>query len=94
LAVSDGFNASWLIDEFVPSVAAVIDDVLVGLEDAVQEPVLAHELPDILDWIEFGTFGGERDDADVSKHGQLVGHMPSDLVHEQHRMGIGVVRLR
>ena len=37
------------IDELVPSVAAVIDDVVVGFEHPVGEPVVAHQLPDVLD---------------------------------------------
>jgi hypothetical protein len=32
--------------------AAVSDDVVVVGEDAVREPVVAHELPDVLDRIE------------------------------------------
>ncbi len=47
IAVSDGHDFPWLIDEGVPGVAAVIDDVVEGFEDAVRQPVLAHELPDI-----------------------------------------------
>jgi len=33
-----------LIDELVPGVAAMIDDVVEGLEDPVREPVFAYEL--------------------------------------------------
>jgi hypothetical protein len=33
-----------LLDELVPSVAAVVDDIVVGFEDAVGEPVVAHKL--------------------------------------------------
>jgi len=47
-----------MIDEFFPGVAAVIDDILVGLEDSVREPVLAHELPDILDGFSSGHLAG------------------------------------
>src|SRR6266853_555147 len=47
IAVSDGHDFPGLIDEGVPGVAAVIDDVVEGFEDAVRQPVLAHELPDI-----------------------------------------------
>ena len=54
---SDGHNAPGLVDEFVPSLAAVIDDVGVGFEYPVGQPIVAHELPDILGWVEFGTFG-------------------------------------
>ena len=43
-------------------------DVAVGTEDAVGEPVVADELPDILDRIEFGAFGRQRDERDVRRH--------------------------
>jgi hypothetical protein len=36
----------------------VIDYVVVGFEDAVREPVVAHVLPNIFDRIESGHFGG------------------------------------
>jgi hypothetical protein len=35
-----------LIDEFVPCLAAVIDDIVVGFEDAIGYPIVAHDLPD------------------------------------------------
>ena len=38
----------WLVDEVVPGLAAQRDDVFVGFEDPVRQPVVAHELPDIL----------------------------------------------
>ena len=41
-----------LLDEPVPGVAAVVENVAVGGEDAVGEPVFADELPDILDRVE------------------------------------------
>jgi hypothetical protein len=43
-----GHDAPTLVDELVPGVAAVVDDVVIGLEHAVREPVVAHELPDVL----------------------------------------------
>ena len=46
-AHSDGHDPPRLIDELVPSVAAVIDDVVEGFEDPVREPIFAHELPDV-----------------------------------------------
>jgi len=33
-----------LVDELVPGVAAVIDDIVEGFEGPVREPVLSHEL--------------------------------------------------
>jgi hypothetical protein len=48
-----------LIDERVPGEATVIDDVVVGCEDAVRQPVVAHELPHVFDGIEApGHLGG------------------------------------
>jgi len=51
LAQSDGHDAPGLIDQVVPSLAAMIDEIVVGFEDPVGKPVVAHELPDILDRI-------------------------------------------
>ena len=51
---SNGHDASGLGDELVPGLAALIEDVGIGLEDPVAEPVLADELPEVLDWVEFG----------------------------------------
>ena len=48
LAQSEGHDAPGLFDELVPGEAAVVDDVIVGLEDAVLQPVVAHELSDVL----------------------------------------------
>ena len=49
LAAANGHDAPRLSDKLLPGLAAMIDDVVVGLEDAVRQPVVAHELPDILD---------------------------------------------
>jgi hypothetical protein len=32
---TDGHDAPWLIDEFVPRLAALVDNVVVGFEDAI-----------------------------------------------------------
>jgi hypothetical protein len=81
---SDGHDPPGLIDEFVPRVAAVIDDIVVGFEHPVGEPVLAHELPDVFGWVEFGAFGRQRNERDVGWHDEAGGHVPSRLVHEEH----------
>jgi hypothetical protein len=44
VALRDGHNLPGLVDECVPTVAAVVDDIVEGFEDAVGEPVVAHEL--------------------------------------------------
>ena len=84
---SDGHDPPRLIDELVPSLAAMVDDVVMGCEDAVGEPVVAHELPDILDRVEFGAFGRQRDDADIVGHIEFAGHVPASLIHQHDGMG-------
>ena len=82
MAHSDGHDAPRLIDEPVPGEATMVDDVVVGFEDAVRQPVVAHELPDILDWIELGTFGRKRDNCDVAGDLELASGVPSGLIHQ------------
>jgi hypothetical protein len=40
------------LGELVPREATVIENILIGFEDAVREPVVAHELPDVLDRVQ------------------------------------------
>lgn len=89
LAVADGPDAPGLIDELVPCLAAVVEDVVVGLEDAVRQPVVAHELPDIFDRIELGAFGRQGHDADIVWQLEPVGGVPSGLIDEQHGVRTG-----
>ena len=88
-AVPNGHNAPRLIDELVPRLAAVVENIVVGGEHPVGQPVVAHELPDIFDRVEFRAFGRERDDADVAGHIQLVGHMPTGLIHQYDSVSAG-----
>ncbi len=44
-----GHDFPRLIDELVPGFAGEIDDIVIGLEDPIGAPVVAHELPDVLD---------------------------------------------
>jgi hypothetical protein len=37
-----------------PGEATVVEDVVVGFENPAREPVVAHELPDIFDWVQLG----------------------------------------
>ena len=83
IAQSDGHDAPWLVDELVPSVAAVVYDVVIRFEDAVGEPVVAHELPDVFRRVQFRTFWRQGQDGDICGHGELVGCMPSGLIDEK-----------
>jgi hypothetical protein len=86
VAQPEGHDAPRLVDEPVPSVAAVVDDDLVGPEDAVREPVVAHELPDVLHRVELGALGRQRDQCDVRRHRHLARQVPPGLIKQQHRV--------
>jgi hypothetical protein len=75
LVQSGGHNAPGLIDELVPCLAAMVDEIVIGVEDTVREPVIAHELPDVLDRVELGTFRRQGDDSDVcaAQRGASIG---------------------
>jgi hypothetical protein len=84
---SDGSDAPGLIDEVVPGGAAVSDDVVVAGEDAVREMVVAQELPDVLDRVQLGRAGRQRQERDVAWHVERPGEMPSGLVEQEDGMG-------
>lgn len=87
LAHSDGHDLPGLVDERIPGVAAVVDDIVVGFEDAVREPVVAHVLPDVFNLIEFGGFRRQSDDGDIAGNDQSRGQMPSGLIDEKDSVG-------
>jgi len=86
LAQSEGRNPPGPVDELVPGVATVIDKVVVGFEDAVGEPIIPHELPDVLHGVEFRAFRRKRDDGDVLGHNEARRHVPASLVDQEHGM--------
>ena len=89
LAQSERHDAPWLIGEAVPGEAAMVEDVVVGFEDAVRQPVVAHELPDVLDRVELGAFRRQRQQGDVGGDDQPCREMPARLIEDQHGMGPG-----
>ena len=86
LTQTNGHDFRGLIDEFVPGEAAVIDDIVMGFEDAVGEPVVAHELPDILDRVQFRTSGWQRHEGDIGGHDEFGRAMPPCLIEYQNSM--------
>ncbi len=93
LAQADGHDDPGLVDELVPSVTEVIDDLLVGVEDPVGEPVVANELPHSLDRVEFRGARRQWQERDVVRDLELGREVPAGLVEEQHRMRAGCHRL-
>jgi hypothetical protein len=66
----------------------VVDDVVIGFEDAVREPVIAHELPDILDRAELGASRRQRQQGDVGRHDQFGRRARAALGPEPGELGL------
>jgi hypothetical protein len=64
----------------------VVKKVLVACEDAVGDPVVAQELPDIFDRIEFGTLRRQRDESDVLRPDEAARQMPTGLIEQKRGM--------
>jgi hypothetical protein len=90
IAGADGHNFPGPIEELVPGITAMIEDIFIGFEDAVGEPVVAQELPYIFDGIELGALGRQRDEADVGRDDEMAREMPASLIEEKHGMGAGL----
>ena len=65
----------------------MVDDVVIGLENAVGEPVVAHELPDVFHRIELGAFRRQGDDGDVGRYDETLRHVPACLIEQEHGVG-------
>src|SRR5215204_3518276 len=55
---ADGHDEPGLVDELVPSVTAVINNLLVGTQDPVGEPVVAHDCQTFSTGFNSGDRGG------------------------------------
>jgi hypothetical protein len=88
-AHSDGHDGPRLIDEFVPGVAAMVEQVFVGGEDPVGEPVVAQELPDVLDGVQLWALRRQWQDGDVFGHDEITREMPAGLIEQEHSMLAG-----
>src|SRR5665811_1230115 len=89
LAQSDGHDAPWLIDELVPCFAAMVDEIVIGFEDTVGEPVVAHVLPDVLNRVELWGFWRQGDNGDVGRHDEARRHVPASLIDQEDGVGTG-----
>jgi len=62
----------------------VIENGAVGGEHPVGEPVVAQELPKVLDRVQFRAFGRQWQEDDVGGHAELVRQVPFRLIEQQH----------
>src|SRR6201998_770820 len=65
----------------------MVDDVVEGFEDSVGEPILAHELPDVLLAVELGRARRQRQQRDVARDLQLLRSVTSSLGKDDDGMG-------
>src|SRR5216683_7693942 len=89
IAACDGHDFPGLVDERVPGEAAVVDDVVEGLEDTVRQPVCSHELPDVLLRVELGRAWRQRQERDVAWSLEVFGAVPSGLIEDQNGVSAG-----
>src|SRR5262249_32261022 len=73
-------DAPRLIDELVPCRTTMVDEIVVGFEDAVGEPVVAHELPDVLDRVELWALRRQQNDGDIGRHEEAGGRVRAGLI--------------
>src|SRR3954463_14122935 len=67
----------------------MVDKVGVGCEHPVREPVIAHELPDVLGGVELRAFGREHHERDVVWNHEAGREVPSGFVDDEYRLLTG-----
>ena len=72
-----------------PSLAGLIDDVVVAVEDGDGEFVAAQVFPDVFDRVEFRGVGRQGNEGDVVRHGEAVGAVIAGPVEDQGGMAFG-----
>lgn len=80
--MSDDHDAPRLINEPVSGFVVMVNEVVARCKNAVGEPIIGHELSDILDRVEFGVFLRQRNDADVFGYIELVSRMLANLIYQ------------
>jgi hypothetical protein len=65
----------------------MVDEVVVGFEDAIGEPIVPDELPDVFHGVELWAFRRQRDDGDVVGHNEACRQVPAGLIDQKHSVG-------
>jgi hypothetical protein len=84
--VGDRHDFPGLVDEPVPGVAAVVDDVVIGFEHVVGEPVRPHELPEVFLGIELRRARRQY----VVWRIEVFGAMPSGLIENKNGVSVAI----
>src|ERR1700681_4221835 len=83
IAASNGHDFPGLVDECIPGEAAMVDDIVEGLEDTVRQPVCPDELPDVFLTVELRCARRQRQERDVVGSPEVFCAMPSRLIEDQ-----------
>ena len=67
----------------------MIDDIVEGFEDPVRQPIVAHELPDVLLRVQFRAFCRQLDQRDIGRDVEAAREMPAGLIDEKRRVRAG-----
>ena len=67
----------------------MVDEIVVGFEDTVRKPVVAHKLPDVFDRVELRTFRWQGDNGDVGRHDEARRHVPASLIDQEDGVSTG-----
>ena len=79
----DGCNAIRHLHQLVPGIAACVEDLVVGIPNAVAEKVGSQELPDILNGVQLGRIGRKRQQHDVVRHLEPRRAVPTGTIQNQ-----------
>jgi hypothetical protein len=82
ISEADGFDLVRQVEKAVPG---VFEDGLIVFEDAIGQPVLAQELPDILHRVQFRRACRQQDRHDVAGNPETAGGVPSGPIEQEHR---------
>lgn len=65
------------------------DNIVIGFEDTVRQPVLAHDVPEVPNRVQLRRLRRQWQDRDVAGDDEIVGPVPSSLIH--HEDGVDVI---
>src|ERR1035437_9857610 len=69
----DGCDAVMVVCEECPSIASLVNNIVVAFEDCDREFVAAQIFPDVFDRVEFGCVGRQWHECDVVRDGEGFG---------------------
>jgi hypothetical protein len=76
-----------VVCEECPSVASLVDNIVVAFEDCDREFVTAQIFPDVFDRVEFGRVGRQGNKRDVVRNGEVFGEVITCAIEDEGGVG-------